>query len=240
MFDDVINFRDFYETLLGQRAAAMIRHHIRPFWQRETDLCSAFIGYAAPFIDADATPIGMMPARRGAAIWPATGPVRTCLVQPDMLPLPDVHLDRLLLIHALEFEPDPGQFLDECWRVLDGAGRLFVVVPNRGGIWARTERTPFGHGQPYSGYQLRRLLQSHGFELRRMVRAVFMPPIASPMMLRFAPGIERIGSVWWAAMGGVLLVEADKILYAPSGNKRKLHSRASARAVLAGQQRYRL
>ena len=120
-----------------------------------------------------------MPARRGAASWPKSSSVRNCLVDPLNLPLPDVHLDRLLLVHALEFEHDPGQCLDECWRVLDGAGRLLVIVPNRSGLWAKAERTPFGHGRPYSGRQLRRLLQRHGFIPRQTRRIAFMPPLAA-------------------------------------------------------------
>ena len=36
--------------------------------------------------------------------------------------------------------------LREIWRVLAAGGRVILVVPNRAGIWARTEATPFGHG----------------------------------------------------------------------------------------------
>jgi SAM-dependent methyltransferase len=179
-----------------------------------------------------------MPARRGAVSWPKSSSVRNCLVDPLNLPLPDVHLDCLLLVHALEFEHDPGQFLDECWRVLGGAGRLLVIVPNRSGLWAKAERTPFGHGRPYSGRQLRRLLQGHGFTPRRTRRIAFMPPLAGPVFQRFAPAIERIGSRWWPAMGGVLLVEADKMLYAPLGKTSRLQRRETAATpVLVGQSR---
>jgi alpha-ketoglutarate-dependent 2,4-dichlorophenoxyacetate dioxygenase len=37
-------------------------------------------------------------------------------------------------------------------------GRLLLIVPNRRGIWARLDSTPFGHGRPYSRGQLERLL----------------------------------------------------------------------------------
>ena len=124
--------------------------------------------------------------------------MRSCLVEPDFLPLPNVHLDRLLLVHALEFEHDPGRVLDECWRVLDGAGRLMVIVPNRRGMWARAERSPFGHGRPFSGRQLHKLLKLH-FEPRQTHRAVFIPPLAGHFFQRFA----RRLNVWvplWPAM----------------------------------------
>ena len=47
----------------------------------------------------------------------------------------------------------------EIWRVLSGNGRLLVIAPNRRGIWARFEHTPFGHGRPYTSSQLYRLLR---------------------------------------------------------------------------------
>ena len=113
-----------------------------------------------------------------------------------------------------------------------------VVVPNRRGLWARAERSPFGHGRPFSGRQLHRLLKLHGFEPRRTHRAVFIPPLAGPLFQRFAPAIERIGAKLWPALGGVLLVEADKILYAASGKRRKLPShKISDTPVLIGQTR---
>ena len=229
----------FYQTKLGQSVADLIRRQLDLFWHAGSPLSLAFLGYAQPFLDPKPPiSLALMPARRGAAPWPNSSSVRNCLVDPLNLPLPDVHLDRFLLVHALEFEHDPGQFLDECWRVLDGAGRLLVIVPNRSGLWAKAELTPFGHGRPYSGRQLRRLLELHGFIPRQTCRIVFMPPLAGRFFQRFAPVIERIGARLWPAIGGVLLVEADKILYAASNKGRKLHRRKTAGTrVLVGQTR---
>ena len=54
----------------------------------------------------------------------------------------------------------------EAWRVLADSGRLIVVVPNRRGIWARFEqRSPFGHGHPYSQGQIKRLMRDSLFAL---------------------------------------------------------------------------
>ena len=139
-----------------------------------------------------------------------SGPGCSSLVDNHALPLPDVHIDRLLLAHALEFDVDPGRLLDECWRVLDGAGKLLVVVPNRRGLWARLEHVPFGHGRPYSSRQLCQLLKTHGFVPKRTYRAVCLPPLHNRAMMRFATTIERLGQRWWPALGGVLLVEARK------------------------------
>ena len=238
MYDDIAEIRGFYKTSLGRRVSSLIRRQVRSFWHGGPTIASACVGYGFPFIDKSPNLLAFMPARRGAIVWPSPLSVRSCLVEPDFLPLPDVHLDRLLLAHALEFEHDPGRLLDECWRVLDGAGRLMVIVPNRRGIWARAERFPFGHGRPFSSRQLRRLLKLHGFEPRQTHRAVFIPPLECQFFQRFIPAIERIGARLWPAMGGVLLVEADKILYAPSGKERKLRNReTTGTPVLIGQTR---
>lgn len=225
MFDDIAEFRTFYQTCFGQRVSSLIKVKLVPFWQGGLSLSVACLGYGFPQIDTMANALALMPAKHGAISWPVVTSVRGCLVEPGILPLPDVQLDRLLLMHALEFENDPGGILDECWRVLDGAGRLMVIVPNRRGLWARAERTPFGHGCPFSSSQLRRLLRMHGFEPRQVYRAVFVPPLESKFFQRFASLIERVGARLWPAIGGVLLVEADKILYATPNKRPKLHHR---------------
>ena len=81
-------------------------------------------------------------------------------------------------------------------------------------------------------------MKLHGFEPRSTHRAVFIPPLAGRFFQRFAPAIERIGARIWPALGGVLLVEADKILYAASGKRRKLPTnKISDTPVLIGQTR---
>ncbi|MEK9849985.1 MAG: methyltransferase type 11 [Candidatus Puniceispirillum sp.] len=237
MFDNISEFRSFYKTPLGRRVVAAMRDQIRAFWQGAPSMTRVFLGYGQPFTDRDLAALGLMPARRGAAVWPTSGRARSCLVNPISLPVPDVHLDRLLLVHALEFESNPGDLLDECWRVLDGAGRLMLIVPNRASMWARREGTPFGHGQPYSGLQLRRRLKQHGFMPCQTSHALFIPPIENRLILRFAPTIENLGKRWWPAVGGVVLVEAEKMLYAPSGHRQKRNPRLKPAPALVGQAR---
>ena len=238
MYDDVAEFRGFYQTSLGRCVSHLIWGQIGTFWQGGSSIASACLGYGLPFVDKMASPLVFMPARRGGVVWPLNSSVRSSVVEPDFLPLPDVYLDRLLLAHALEFEHDPGRVLDECWRVLDGAGRLLVIVPNRSGLWARAERSPFGHGRPFSGRQLWRLLKFHGFEPRQTSRAVFIPPLSGQLFRRFAPAIESIGRRLWPAVGGVLLVEADKILYAASTKRQKLRrQKITGTPALIGQSR---
>ena len=87
------------------------------------------------------------------------------------------------MVHALEFAPAAQTLLRECWRVLRPSGRMVVVVPNRRGIWARVDRTPFGHGNPYSAGQITRLLHRSMFVTGTAETALFAPHgIESPQL----------------------------------------------------------
>ncbi len=48
----------------------------------------------------------------------------------------------------------PKELLREVWRVLAPSGRMMAIIPNRRGVWTRTDTTPFGHGRPYSRSQI--------------------------------------------------------------------------------------
>ena len=105
--------------------------------------------------------------------------------------------------------------------MLAGGGRLIVVAPNRRGIWARMDATPFGQGHPYTPTQLARVLRQADFTPETVASALFMPPTDSRMMLRSAMAIERIGERWFTTFAGVSMVEASKQLYAKPALKRR-------------------
>ena len=137
------------------------------------------------------------------------------LADEGELPFADYSIDRVLLVHALETTEQVGPMLKEIWRVLAGGGRLLIVAPNRRGIWARLDRTPFGSGRPYTMSQLSRLLRDEQF-----TPVGYATPRCSSrrrrkrMILRSAPAWERIGKRWFPTFAGVVLVEATKQIYA--------------------------
>ncbi len=135
---------------------------------------------------------------------------QTVMVEEATLPLPDASVDRLLLVHYLEVSENPNQLLREIWRVLAPEGRLLIIVPNRRGIWARLDTTPFGFGRPYSRDQLAKLLTQSLFTPIDVASALNMPPIDRPWLLRWATAFERIGQRLWPLFSGVLMVEARK------------------------------
>ena len=104
--------------------------------------------------------------------------------------------------------------LRETWRVLKDDGRLLVVAPNRTGIWAYAERTPFGHGQPYSFGQLGRLLAASLYRVERRDTVLWVPPFGPRPGPRGAELLERAGRRTMPGMAGVIISEAVKDVYA--------------------------
>jgi hypothetical protein len=106
------------------------------------------------------------------------------------------------------------------WRVLAPQGRALFIVPNRRGMWARFDSTPFGHGRPYSRSQLVNLLRDAEFTPTGWANALFAPPLKHSFAIRTAPAFERMGLWLSPGFSGVILVEAVKQVYAVSRGKR--------------------
>ena len=98
--------------------------------------------------------------------------------------------------------------------MLKDDGRLLVVAPNRRGVWAHLEHTPFGQGQPYSPGQIGRLLSASLFRVERRDWALYLPPTDLRLALRGARLWERAGRAALPNLGGVVLTEAVKDVYA--------------------------
>jgi SAM-dependent methyltransferase len=116
-------------------------------------------------------------------------------------------------VHALENSADPIGLLREVWRVLAGGGRLLAVVPNRRGLWARMDTTPFGSGRPYSRSQITHLLRETWFTPTGWGEALYVPPVSLGLFLRSAAAWERAGATISAPFAGVHIVEATKQVY---------------------------
>jgi len=87
------------------------------------------------------------------------------------------------------------------------------VVPNRRGVWARLDTTPFGHGRPYSRSQITQLLREAWFTPTGWEDALHVPPVARGWFLRSAVAWERAGSAVAVPFAGVHIVEATKQVY---------------------------
>jgi SAM-dependent methyltransferase len=218
MWTDVVDLRDFYATGLGRVARRMIARRIRQLWPDLRGLNVLGLGYVTPFLgvfrgEAERV-IAIMPAAQGVIHWPPGEPGLTALGDHTGLPLPDNSIDRALIVHALECAERTRPMMREVWRVLADGGRLLVVVPNRRGLWARFERTPFGHGRPYSPGQLSRSLRDAMFTPYQSSTALYVPPVGSRMILSSAAAWEEVGQRWFTTFAGVVMFEATKQIYA--------------------------
>jgi len=221
---DVTDLRSFYASPLGETARRLVGGLVTSRWGSVAGLSIVGLGYATPYLDffkdQPLRLLAMMPAEQGVVNWPASGASASALIDDAMLPLPDSCVDRVLLAHALETAEHPRDLLSEIWRVLTPGGRLIVVAPNRSGLWARLDTTPFGHGRPYSRGQLLDLMRETLFSPIYWSEALYTPPLERAMLLRLAPAIERISGKLSLPGAGVIVVEATKQLYRLVGVRR--------------------
>ena len=152
----------------------------------------------------------------------------TCVVREDELPFPDLSFDRILLIHALETSLNGPRMLRAVWRLLKDDGRLLLVVPNRRGMWAHLENTPFGQGAPSSRRQIERLLAEALFRVEQTDGALWLPPADIRPLLRMGNVVERFGARLAPQFSGVLLIEAVKDVYAALPAGKRAHRRVLA------------
>jgi SAM-dependent methyltransferase len=218
MAADVHAASDFYGTTRGIVAARLLRERLLALWPDVRGQSVLGIGFVAPYLrlwraQADRC-IAVTPAQMGATRWPLGQPCLACMVEEDGLPFQDLSFDRVLLVHGLEAAENARRLLRETWRVLKDDGRLMVVAPNRTGIWAYSERTPFGHGQPYSFGQLGRLLAASLYRVERRDTALWVPPVERRVVLRSAELFERSGRRLIPGMAGLIVTEAVKDVYA--------------------------
>lgn len=217
MHVDIVDLRQFYQSRLGRLAIHALTMALSSVWARLPGERLVGMGYAIPYLDRfrpdTERTFAFMPAGQGAVNWPRGEPSATALVFEEELPLPDASIDRILMVHALEFAEDPREMLKEAWRVLAPGGRLVIVAPNRRGVWARFEHTPFGAGRPYSRGQMTRLLRETNFTPGAFAEALFFPPSEIRLVQRMRAAFEQLGRRFWPVFAGVIIVEAQKRLY---------------------------
>ena len=120
MWTDVIHLRDFYSTSLGKVAQRVISRQLQVMWPDHSGQIVLGIGYSNPYLklfysNAERT-LSAMPAAQGVLQWPSDNLSLTTLVDEIELPFPDLSIDRVLLIHALECTENVHPLLREIWR----------------------------------------------------------------------------------------------------------------------------
>jgi SAM-dependent methyltransferase len=234
MFHDVVDLQDFYQGRLGRVVQQTIQRELRQLWPDVRRQRLLGVGYVTPYLEpfreeAERT-LAFMPAQQGVLHWPERARNGAALVDEGSLPLPDYSVDRVVLVHSLEHTEQLRPLLQEVWRVMMGDARLMVVVPNRRSLWSRMERTPLGHGHPFTPGQLTRLMKEQNFVPAASRAALFVPPTHSRTLLGAAPAWERLGKRWLPQFSGLVMLEATKQVYAST---RPLEAERKRRAAVA-------
>lgn len=217
MSTDARNVAGFYQGRTGSVVRRLLRERLALLWPDLRGLRVVGLGHAKPYLPLwQDEASSCIDARLGMShrAWRPFGPSATVAAEGDTLPFPDLSVDRILLVHGLEVAPDARRLLRECWRVLRDDGALLVVAPNRVGLWAHVETTPFGQGQPYTQGQVAELLERGMFAVERRDHALFVPPVDLAPVLRTARLAERLGRSLAPRFAGVVIAEAVKDVYA--------------------------
>lgn len=215
------DLRAFYGEPTGALVRRLVARRLDDAWGEAAGCDILGLGYATPWLDAFVGArriVAAMPGGQGVELWPSAGRNRTLLVDEARLPFSAGAFDRIVLIHALEEADDPAVLLTETVRALAPAGRVILAVAARGGLWARAETTPFGHGRPFTRGQLERLVREAGLEPTAWSQTLYTPPWRP--LLGMADGIEQMGGMIGLGTAGVILLEASRQAYArvrPSG-----------------------
>lgn len=236
MYTKASDLREYYDMPQGMVVQRVLRQHIRSFWPDVRGQRVLGLGYPLPYLrplmaEAERVTV-LMPGGQGAVYWPPEDKGLVGICDESELPIETNSIDRLLIVHGFQGYESLDATLREAWRVLAGQGKLLLLVPNRTGIWARVDNSPFGRGAPYSLGQIRSFLKDYLFVPERAEHALFVPPSNSRLLLATAPAWEKLGSRFFSAFGGVNIVEARKQLYAGTLSP-ALQASAARRRVLA-------
>jgi SAM-dependent methyltransferase len=215
----------FYATELGGLTASLLRKILLEIWPGCAGLSILGLGYTQPFLqlwrEQSARSIAVATETMGCVAWPAGRANLACKAEEDALPFPDMSFDRILIVHGLEQADNARRMLREAWRLLKDDGRIVIIVPNRRGMWAYAESTPFGDGQPYSQGQLARLLQGLFFTVEKSLPALFAPPLQWRGNLKMFNALEQAGHFIAPQLAGLNIAEASKDVHAVMPIKRR-------------------
>lgn len=220
MRQDAVTLERFYASPLGRAAGRVLAGKLTDLWGDAKGQTMLGLGYALPVLEAfGAGPrsmIAAVPFEHGPVSWEGQGRGNAAVAVGDpRLPFPDGLFDRVIVLHGLEEAGEPRAYLREVWRVTAPEGRVVLAAANRSGLWSRATQTPFGQGRPWTRSQLSNLLAGGLFQVTASSSALYMPPLNQAFVTSAAEGWEMMGRAFTPGLGGVVLIEAVKRLYAP-------------------------
>ncbi|MDO5646743.1 class I SAM-dependent methyltransferase [Paracoccus sp. (in: a-proteobacteria)] len=231
MHHDINQLRRFYyQRSLGRVVQRILRDRLTERWRPDgcKGMTVAGYGFAAPMLRPYLTSArrvtALMPAPQGGMAWPVGMPNHSVLCDETAWPVDTGSVDRLVMLHGLETSDDPRGLLDQAWRVLGPGGRMMLMVPNRAGLWAASDATPFGMGRAYTTGQIESQMRAAGFVPEWHGAAVYIPPSDRRFWLRGAQFWERTGArISSVLVAGMIMVELSKQTHALNGPTATVH-----------------
>ncbi len=221
----VQKLEQFYASRLGNMVQVMVSRRLHSLWPDLQDENVLGYGYAVPYLQkyqaGARSLVYAMPEEQGVARQDSERGNISVLTPEHYLPFAPGVFDKVLVVHGLEETPRLLVLLAELWRVMKPEGRIVIIAANRAGLWAGSDKTPFGAGRPFSRAQLSNALKSSGFVTLVRSGALYGPPMPKLSGPRMASGFEKFGETVWPGFSGLVLVEAVKRLYAGGGHKQK-------------------
>lgn len=228
MTPSAYDLKEFYACKTGRLIRRILRNHLLSIWPDVKGLrllaCGYALPYMRPYLEKAERVIVQLPTNMDAHHWPPEGKNLVALADAGSLPIETNSVDRIIVVHGLEFSDNPADAFAEYWRVLKSTGRMIVVVPNRIGLWSRIDWTPFGHGTPFSATQITQFLRDQGFVIERNSGALYVPPLGRGFLLNAAGIFEDIGQAICPGFGGLHVIEVSKQVYALTGKGHKARS----------------
>ena len=228
MYNNINNLEIFYASRLGRHCRRLINYQLNSFVSDVKGMNVLGIGYTFPFMNK------LRSENNGFYVFStnnygndnltSTKNLFSCIIEENTIPIPDLYFDRIIISHTLEFLANIENFLQEVWRILNGEGRIIILVPNRLGLWARDENNPFGYGQPFSKSQIINLLKKNKFQITKIKYSLYIPPNYINLILKYSNNIDIFFSKFVFGFGGILIVEAKKEIYgfqSPQTSKNK-------------------
>jgi SAM-dependent methyltransferase len=132
------------------------------------------------------------------------------------LPIAADSIDAIVLPHILEYSRDAHKLLREMERVLIGDGHVVIIGINPLSFWGIWHLFLCWWGEmPWSGkiYSIPRIkdwLSLLDFEVEKIQRFFFSPPIRNQYWLNKCLPLERLGRYCWPIFGGLYVVVAKK------------------------------
>ena len=211
---DIIDLKEFYRSALANNVQTIIKKMLVRLRSTNRASKTLFVGFGAPYADPTNQEFLLMQAHVGVLAWPDKSTNRALLAYENEWAFADHTFDEIIIVHGLEYAQHASNVLEECYRCLRPEGRLVVIVPNRRGIWVRSDKTPFGFGQPYTLTQLSSVLKKSEFIPIDVVRGLYTFPSSTWFGSLCSWIFECIASKTLQKFSGLVGVAAIKRVYA--------------------------